>query len=97
MHHVVAQFHVLDDLSRTEQRRAQQPQRSAVAEQQHDPAAGHQRTLDGDGPPDVARVFLTARRLDVTADGVELGAEDLDVGVRRMCVGIDVCDGHVSP
>ncbi len=50
--------------------------------------------LQGDDLADVGRVVGAAGRLDVAADGVELPAEGLDVGLGQVGELHDVGDGH---
>jgi hypothetical protein len=50
VHHVVPEFHVLDDLGQPERGGPQQPQRSAVAAEQHDPPGEFEEALQLDRP-----------------------------------------------
>ena len=94
MHHVVPEFHVLDDFRQTEHHGARGPRRLLVAREEHRPPTDCQSTLDGDCATDIPSVGLPARLLDVSPDGVQLRAQRVDVGFSQVCVSVDIGDRH---
>jgi hypothetical protein len=79
VHDIVAEFHVLDDLRHRQTDGSGQPGRWEEREQQYRAAAEFQAALGGDDGADVGGIALTATGDDLFADGVEFGAEVLDV------------------
>ena len=94
VHRVVAELHVLQDLGRAEQRRAEQPRGREEAREQRDAAGGGEAALQRDDAQDVVAVGLAAGGLDLGADLVELGADRLDLFVGQVGVLTDVGECH---
>ena len=97
VHHVVPEFHVLDDLRERQQANSGEPRRTTTAGEKHCAAADFERTLQTNDVAHVSRILLAARLLDVATNRVEFAAERFDVGVREMCVFLDICNRHGKP
>ncbi len=97
VHDVVADLHVLDDLGDRQAERADQPGRREQREQQDGAAAEFEASLIVDDAADVVGVALAAAGEHLLADGVEFGAEILDVGIGEVgdrVRGEVLHDGH---
>ena len=95
VHDVVAEFHVLDDLRRREQRSCPTSQKNRFRLPNNTIRPPTSRiALGQDGAPQVRRVTHAAIGFDLTTQGVEFGAERLDIGLGQMCVFVDVSDCH---
>ena len=84
VHDVVADLHVLEDLSDRQHGGARHPGRGKGAGEQGQSARHHELPLERDDAGDVGRVTLASGLLDVLTDGVELSPERLHVGVAEM-------------
>ncbi|SKY04769.1 Uncharacterised protein [Mycobacteroides abscessus subsp. abscessus] len=97
VHHVVAEFHVLDDLRDAERRRARPPARATRRTEDQSAADQLETALEADRVAQIPRVALPPVGFDVGADLVELATELFDVGLAQMCVLRDVGDRHGRP
>ena len=77
MHHVVAEFHILDDLATPEGRRAGSPRVTACGTADRYAPAKFESSLEADRIAQIVRVVLAAVGLDVRPDRVELHAQRL--------------------
>jgi hypothetical protein len=91
---VVSDLHVLDALGVRERGGAEQPPCARPAQPDDESGGDVEGALEQDGAPDVGGVAGTERLFDIASDGVEFGAQCLDVGVGQMRVGGNVGYRH---
>lgn len=83
---VVAEFHVLDALGRSQRCGSESPSGFRSAADEGQSGRDLQASLKGDGPTDVVTVLGAARTFDVATDRVQCGREVLDVVIAEVGV-----------